>query len=256
MMSHVFPFAQFGSFVICYLDDILVFSQTKEEHLCHLERVLTRLEELKLFIKRSKCTFGQREIDFVGQLVGNGKRRICPRKADLIRHYPTPKNYHDICAFYGLVNYCREFLPNLLSVSTPLTDLTKNWAKFEWNDHHQQVFETIKELVANAIELTIPDPDRSFVLQTDASDVGLGATLLQPNDSRVLIPVELASRKLNVHERNYPTHEKELLAIVWGLQEFRHHIEGLTIPLYISSIVSHIYPGAWRVGSRHFSNSI
>jgi hypothetical protein len=176
-----------------------------------------------------KCLFRLPEIDFVGQLVGHGRRKICPKKANLIQNYPVPKNCQDIRALYGLVNYCRDFLSHLSSLSGPLTDLTTKRAKFEWMGVHQSAFDQIKDLMANAIEITIPDPDRPFVLQTHASDIGLGAALFQPNGTGVLVPVGSSSRKLNVHERNYPTREKEMLAIVWGLLEYRHYIEGLPI---------------------------
>jgi hypothetical protein len=198
-MTHVFPFSDNGSFVICYLDDKLVFSNSETEHLRHLEKVFARLREMKLFIKRSKCSFGCNEINFVGQLVGHGQRRIDPGKADLIRQYPIPKNCTDVRSFYGLLNYCRDFLPGLSTISGPLTDLTKKYAPFIWTNTHQQAFDRIKELVANAIEVAIPDPELSYVMQSDASDVGLGATLLQPDPLGNLRPVVIASRKLNIH---------------------------------------------------------
>ncbi len=103
---------------------------------------------------------------------------------------PPPRSATgDVLAFYGLVNYCRDFLPGLSTVSIPLTDLTKKIAPFIWSDVHRQSFDQVKELVANAIEVTIPDPELPFVLQTDASDVGLGVTLLQPDPAGNLRPV-------------------------------------------------------------------
>jgi transposase InsO family protein len=229
LMAHVFPFSQFGNFVVCYLDDILVFSDSEDAHLSQLSQVFERLREMKLFVKRSKCSFGRQEMSFVGQVVGHGRRKIDPEKAQLIRSFPVPRNCREVRSFYGLVNFCRDFLPGLSTVAAPLTDLTKKYATFEWMSVHQRAFDAVRNLVADAIELTIPNPEKPYILQTDASDVGLGATLLQPNEQGSLVPVGVTSRKLINAERDYPTHEKEMLAIVWGLREFRHYIEGLPV---------------------------
>ncbi len=177
MMSHVFPFAEFGGSTMCFLDDILVFSNTEEEHLKYLDRVFGGLLQQQLYVKRSKCTFGRKEISFVGQVVGHGRRRIDPYKAEIRRNYPRPNNAHDVRCFYGLVNFCRDFLPGLLTVSAPLTDLRKKYAIFNWRPEQEKAFVDVKNMVADAIDLAITDPSVPYILQTDASDVGLGATI-------------------------------------------------------------------------------
>jgi transposase InsO family protein len=149
-------------------------------------------------------------------------------KAAAIQRYEVPKSVVEVRSFYGLVNFCRDFLPGLATVAAPLTELTKKGVQFNWENKHQKAFEEVKKLVREAVELRAVRDDRECQLQTDASDVGIGAVLLQEFDG-IWCPVAVASRKLNDHERNYPTHEKELLAIVWAVKYWRHYIEGLKV---------------------------
>jgi hypothetical protein len=214
-----------------YLDDLLVFSNSQEEHLNHLQSVLEHLEKHKLYARLDKCSFGRKEVKFLGQVVGHGRRRLDPDKAMTIRKFPKPTKPAEVRSFYGLVNFCRDFLPGLSQISAPLTDLTKKNVKFNWTPECDTAFEEIKELVACSVELTVFDSKKPVTLQTDASDLGLGVVLLQPNEDGVMVPVSTASRKLNKHEVNYPTHEKELLAIVWALKTLRHYVEGMPISI-------------------------
>ena len=230
-MQTMFPFAEFHKFLLNYLDDFLIFSETEDDHVKHVRRVLEILRRNKLYCKFSKCEFGRKEVAFVGQVVSNGVRKIDPAKAKAIREYPKPTCAAEVRSFYGLVNFCRDFLPGLSHFSAPITDLTSETRTFEWTMEHDRVFNRVKELVARAIELTIPDPDKKFFLQTDASDRAVGAVLMQFGSSGHLVPVAVANRKLNVHEKNYPTHEKEMLAIVWALKTFRHYVEGCHVEI-------------------------
>jgi predicted aspartyl protease len=221
LMDTVFPESVFGKFVVVYLDDILVFSETEEEHLAHVEQVLARLKEHQLFAKRGKCHFGKSKITFVGQCIEPGTRSVDPKKAKEVINFTRPTNPGEVRSFYGLVSHCRDFLPGLSNHSAVLTNLTKKNTAFEWKDEHEKAFEAIKKLMSEAITLAIVDEDEPFVLQTDASDLGIGGVLLQKGS-----PVAVTSRKLNVHELNYPVHEKEMLAVVNAVKKFRHYIEG------------------------------
>jgi hypothetical protein len=225
-MSAFFPESDFGSFVLNMLDDILVYSESEEEHLVHLEKIFMRLKEEKFYLKRSKCLFGVSKLVWRGHQIGEGKRSIDPEKSGAIQSFLRPRNAQELHSFLGLIQYCREYLPNLSLLTAPLSDLLKKGVKFEWTEEHQKAFENIKKLVIEAVELNIPIPGKAYVLETDASNVGLGALLFQEFGEDGLKLVACNSRKLNEHERNYPTHEKELLAIVWALKTWRHYVEG------------------------------
>ena len=140
LMNRVFSQHDFGKFLAVYLDDVLIFSETEEEHLKHLKMVLKTLSTHQLYVKLSKCEFGRQEIEFLGQRIGFGKRRLDPMKATAIREYPEPRNVTEVRSFYGLVNFCRDFLPGLSHVSSPLTDLTKKNCRFEWGTEQQATF--------------------------------------------------------------------------------------------------------------------
>eukprot|EP00158_Paraphelidium_tribonemae_P008304 Partr_v1_DN28545_c0_g2_i1_m73301 putative Retrotransposon protein len=167
LMTTVFPPSEFNEFLAVYLDDLLVFSETEEDHIKHLKVALERLREKQLYVKRSKCEFGMDEIEFLGQVVGNGKRKLDAAKAKAVREFKTPRNASEVRSFYGLVNFCRDFLPGLSNVSGPLTDLTKKGVDFKWTDEHEEAFQEIKRMIAEAVELAIVDENKDFLMQTD-----------------------------------------------------------------------------------------
>lgn len=192
--------------LLYYLDDLLVFGSDAQEHYLRLEEVLKRMRNAKLYAKLTKCEFGVKELVWLGHKIGNGVRTIDPRKASEIKSYPRPKSATEVRAFVGVINYCRDYLPKLSQVLSPLTELTKKNVKFDWKDEHEVAFERAKKLIGEALELAMYDEEKSTKLQTDASMVGLGAVLLQKSADDKWIPVAVASRKLNSAEQNYPTH--------------------------------------------------
>jgi hypothetical protein len=219
-------------FALVYLDDILVFSSSAEDHLRHVEEVLKRLRLNQLFVKRSKCEFGAKKIKFVGHIIEDGKRKIDPDRIVDIRQIPTPRTASEIRSFMGAINFVRDHLPKASEISAPLLELVRKGVRFLWGERQQSAFDKLKQLVARNMELHLPDPDLPWLLETDASLTGLGAALYQTDKDHRKLPVCFSSHRLEPRERNYPTHERELYAIVFGCSNFRHYLEGVSFTVH------------------------
>uniref|UniRef100_A0A1J3GIM6 RNA-directed DNA polymerase n=1 Tax=Noccaea caerulescens TaxID=107243 RepID=A0A1J3GIM6_NOCCA len=207
--------------VIVFIDDILIYSKSKEEHDWHLRVVLNKLREQKLYAKLSKCNFWQREIGFLGHVVSEGGVAVDPEKITAISDWPTPKNATEIRSFLGLASYYRKFVKGFASISKPLTRLTGKDVKFEWSESCTKSFEKLKKHLTQAPVLVLPRVGVSYVVFTDASGSGLGCVLTQ--EERV---IAYASRQLRKHETNYPTHDLELAAVVFALTIWRAYLYG------------------------------
>ncbi|MBJ4389643.1 hypothetical protein JGE18_25535, partial [Salmonella enterica subsp. enterica serovar Typhimurium] len=197
-----------------------IVTETFEEHLKRLEHVLRRIRSAGLTINREKSHFCQDEAKYLGVLVNREGFRPDPAKVDPIINFPTPKNLRQLRRFMGMASWHRKFLKDLATIAEPLTRLLKKGRRYEWGEEQQAAFEQIKALLATAPVLQSPRFDEEFVIQTDASDTGVGAVLLQfiDGDERVL---EYASRTLSPAERNYSVTERECLAVVWAIEKFR-----------------------------------
>ena len=227
-------------FVLVYLDDILIFSNSKEEHLQHLRLVFDALREAKLYVRSLKCVFNQSTVEFCGHIVGQGVVKVLESKVQTIRSWPVPKTVHEVRQFYGLVNYYRRFIRNFSIIGAPLSDLFKQaddnhkrnnkHQPVFWNIACQLAFDRLKEAITNAPVLKQPDETKSYIIETDSSDFGNGMILLQEGDDGRLHPVAFEGRKLKGAELRYPTHEKELLAIKEALEKWRIYVDnGMTI---------------------------
>ena len=213
------------SCVITYIDDILVYSKTEEEHLVHLRQVLEILRQNKLYGKITKCDFFCKELEFLGYIVSADGIKTDPKKIQAIRDWPVPKNIKDVQSFLGLANYYRKFIHNFSKKASALTELLKKAIGFSWSDNAQDSFDILKEALTTAPILRTPDPMLEFSIFTDASGYAIGAVLAQ-DDGNGLRPIAFESRKLNSAERNYPIHEQELLAIIHALKTWRHYLHG------------------------------
>ena len=216
-----------GQFCVVYLDDVLVYSKTEDDHLRHLRFVLEALREQRLHLNLKKCFFGRRSVEFLGHIVEHGTIRMDPKKIDAVRNWPTPKSIRDVRAFLGLAGYYRRFVHRFSARALPLTDLTKVDQPFRWNPEAQKAFDDVKTALTTGPVLLIPDVSESaeFTVVTDASGFAVGAVLLQ-DGGRGLQPVAYHARKMNPHERNYPVHEQELLGVRDALVTFRCYLEG------------------------------
>jgi hypothetical protein len=212
-------------FAAAYLDDLIVYSNTWDEHLHHLEEILERLKQANLTAKPEKCQFGRRSCVYLGHIVGSGTVKPEVTKLDAVRSFPQPTSKKEVRAFLGLTGYYRRFIPNFSTISAPLSDLTKKRAP-NWDSKCEEAFQKLKEALCSSPVLHIPDFNRPFVLQTDASDRGVGAVLSQCDEEGEEHPIGYFSRKLLPREERYSTVEKECLAIKLAVSAFRVYLLG------------------------------
>ncbi|KAM4063982.1 reverse transcriptase (RNA-dependent DNA polymerase) [Hirsutella rhossiliensis] len=194
-------------FVVVYLDDILIFSDTLEEHKEHVHKVLRALQNAKLLVEPEKSKFHTQEVDF-GHTISPGEIRMQQDKINSVKEWPTPKNVKD-------VQNCNT-----------TTRLNEEGKEFTWDDKANEAFECIKTTITQEPVLTTFDPERQIELETDASDFALGAQIGQKDDEGRLRPIAFYSKKLHGAELNYPIYDKEFLAIIQAFKEFRHYLLG------------------------------
>ena len=216
-----------GKFVLVYLDDILIFSKTPEEHEKHLDMVLKRLEEHKFYAQLHKCHFALPEVEFLGHMVSKEGIRVDPRKVQIVKDWPVPANISELRSFLGLANYFRRFIHAFSTIARPLHALTRKEAVWHWSTACQSAFELLKEKLTAAPVLAAPDFSKPFEVVADASDFTLGAILLQEGR-----PVAFESRKLTSAECNYHTPEKELLAVMHALNIWRCYLDGSRFTIF------------------------
>ncbi len=225
-------FGSLRDFVQVYIDDIVISSHSLDEHLVHLEKVFAILEREQLYVKESKCAFGQPEIEFVGFIVGENGVRPIPDKLQVINNWPKPKTVKHVRSFLGICGFYHRFIPAFASIATPLTNLLHKNKRWSWGATEDKSFGDLKRQLLQQVVLAYPDPSRPYHLYTDASETGTGAMLCQPDVFGHLKLIACTSRKLNPHERNYVTHEKELLALVDALKKWRHYLQGPKVQVF------------------------
>ncbi|KAI2647274.1 Retrovirus-related Pol polyprotein from transposon 17.6 [Labeo rohita] len=202
------------SYAAAYIDDVVIHSEHWDEHLSHLRRVLTELRRSGLTANPRKCHLALSEAKYLGYQVGRGLIKPQPKKVEAVHAAPRPSTKTQVRAFLGLAGYYRCFIPNFSSIASPLTDLTRKGQpeKIEWSPEAERAFQRVKKALTSEPVLRAPDFTRPFLVQTDASDTGLGAVLSQVTDGQEH-PVIYISRKLTKPERNYVAVEKEALAV-------------------------------------------
>ena len=222
-MSKIFaPFMGKNGFVLVYLDDILIYSKSPEEHLEHLEKVFKVLDEQKLYIRMRKCTFNASEVKYLGHIVGNNQVKPDPKKVEAVKNWPVPGNLPQLRSFLGLVNYFSKFIDKHAAKARPLTDMLRTGVPFNmYTPERMGAFNELKTALTTAPVLTIPDLKKPFKVVVDASQFDLSGILLQDDK-----PVAYESRKLKPAECNYPTHEREMLAAVHCLRTWRCYLDG------------------------------
>ncbi|KAK7092164.1 hypothetical protein V1264_009758 [Littorina saxatilis] len=210
-----------------FMDDILIGTEEWKTHLQALEAVFRRLEEAGLTARPTKCFVGFHELDYLGHRIGHGLMWPEAAKVEKIQAARRPETKKEVRAFLGLAGFYRRYVPNFAAIALPLTELTRKICanKVQWTELCEESFNSLRQILSQQPVICLPDLSQPFVLQTDASDIGLGAVLLQESDGE-LKPVSFASRKLNAAERNYATVEKECLAIVWGIRKFEVYLYG------------------------------
>ncbi|XP_073721213.1 uncharacterized protein [Misgurnus anguillicaudatus] len=215
-----------------YLDDLVIFSSTWSQHLVQLEEVFKRLMAANLTLNLSKCEFGQATVTYLGKVVGHGHVSPIGAKVEAIVNFPVPSSRRELKRFLGMAGYYRAFCKNFATVAEPLTNLLSPKVSFTWTESCQVAFDNLKALLSNSPVLAAPDFNRPFKLATDASDVGVGAVLLQDDLEGIEHPVCYFSRKFDVHQKHYSTIEKEALALILSLNHFDVYVSS-SVPLIV-----------------------
>jgi hypothetical protein len=228
-----------GKICHIYLDDIVIWSDTVEQHTEHICLILGALRKAKLYCNPKKCHFYLLELDFLGHHISTQGIEANTSKVDKILQWPTPQNTTDVRSFLGLVQYISLFLPKLADFTCILTPLTTKEARRNfpvWTDEHQNAFDVIKALVVSRECLTTIDHtnmgDNKVFVTCDASDWHTGATLSVGTSWELARPVAFDSMQLKGPEKNYPVHEKELLSIICALKKWRSDLLGIPITVY------------------------
>nr|GFA40688.1 putative reverse transcriptase domain-containing protein [Tanacetum cinerariifolium] len=226
LMNRIFH-EYLDKFVIVFIDDILVFSKSKEEHEDHLRTVLQTLRQEKLYAKFSKCEFWLSSVAFLGHIVSVEGITMDPAKVEAITTWPRPTSMIEVRSFLGLAGYYRRFVEGFSRLALPLTKLMREGEKFVWNEEREKRFEEIKQRLVSAPVLTLPSGLGGFQIYSDASKKGLGCVLMQHGKV-----IAYASRQLKPYEVNYPTHDLELAAVVFALKIWRHYLYGKSCDVF------------------------
>ncbi len=222
-------------YVIAYIDDILIYSKTREQHILHVRNVLSRLLANHLYVKAEKCEFHVSSTTFLGYRISPKGVEMDTGKVDAVMEWPRPTTVKELQRFLGFANFYRRFIRNYSSIAAPLTSLLRGKPrKLSWTQPAQVAFKTLKTSFTTAPILKHPDPDLPFIVEIDASDLGIGAVLSQRHGNPgKIFPCAFFSRKLNTAERNYDVGNKELLSIKAALAEWRHWLEGAHHPFQV-----------------------
>ncbi|SJL16146.1 uncharacterized protein ARMOST_19665 [Armillaria ostoyae] len=224
MMNDIFKDLISEGKVTIYLDDILIFTKDLDEHRRIVRRVLQKLRENKLFLKAEKCEFKVLQTEYLGVIISEGQVRMDPVKLAGIAEWPTPTKKKELQSFLGFTNFYRKFIKNYSKVVRALTQLTGN-AEWTWGAAQNQAFQQLKKQMAEDVILAIPTPHGRFRVEADASNGAIGAVLSQEQEGRWR-PVAFMSKALTATEHNYEIYDKELLAIMLALAEWRHYLMG------------------------------
>lgn len=224
-----------GKFVYIYLDDILIYSNTYEEHIQHLETVFQIIKDANLKINFEKCSFLNPYVEYLGHILGQGEVRVSDKKVEAIKNIAAPKNIRQLRSFLGMVNFYRQFIPNCAEICKDLNDLLKSNIRYRWNETHEKAFQELKTRLMEPPVLHCPDYDQPMEIHTDASGHSLGAVLIQRIDKKERV-IAYASRALNRCERNYSTPERECLGVIFGIEYFREYVEGTKFTVFTDHV--------------------
>src|SRR3954464_10798472 len=226
MMNFIFnPYT--NEFVLVYLEDILVFSKNKKDHAKHLRLVLQKLREHQFYAKFSKCDFWLDKVNFLGHDISAEGIAVDPDRVHAIQEWAPPRNVTQLRSFLGLASYCRSFVENFSKIARPMTELLCKGKRFSWSPACQSSFEELKRRLTPAPILTPPDESQPFQVFCDASLNGLGGVLMQGKNI-----VAYTSLQLKTSERNYPTHDLEMAAVIHTLITWRHLLLGRKVDVF------------------------
>lgn len=222
-------------FCTAYLDDILIYSDTLEEHQHHVKQVLQALTDAGLAIKPEKCEFHKTSVEYLGLIITTNGTEMDPKKVATVSEWPTPENVKDVQGFLGFPNFYRRFINGYSKIVSPMTALTRKDTPFVWSPTCQEAFDALKAAFTSTPILRHFDYERDIVVKTDASNFVCAGVLSQYDDDGVLHPVAYYSKKHSPAECNYEIYDKELMAIVRAFKEWRPHLEGTKNPIQVLS---------------------
>ena len=226
LMNRIFQ-PYLDQFVIVFIDDILIYSGSKEDHEEHLRVVLQIMRGNQLYAKFSKCQFWLDSVAFLGHVILAEEVYVDPQKIEEIVNWKPPTNVTEIRSFLGLARYYRKFVEGFSKLAAPLTKLTRKEEKFVWSEACHQSFDELKRKLTSAPVLTLPSGKDGYTVYCDASRQGLGCVLMQHENV-----IAYASRQLKKHEQNYPTHDLELAVVVFALRIWRHYLYGVPCRIF------------------------
>jgi len=223
-------------YVAVYVDDIVIFSMSYEEHIDHVKEVIDRLTESNLIINKEKSHFLCTQVVLLGFVIDEFGKRINPEKIANVKSWAPPTNGKMVQRYLGMFNYFREYIPLYSTIAAPLDALRNKKGNFKLTELEMTCFDQLKTLVASAPVLSFPDFSAPFYVATDASNLGIGAVLYQlpngPNDESKVNYISFMARALHTHEKHYPAYKKELLGIVYALNKFHYYIWGRRFTLF------------------------
>ena len=206
-------------FVMVFLDDILIYSPDFDTHLQHLASVLEKLREHQLYMKASKCSFAQTKLEYLGHIISDVGVATDPSKIEAMLKWPEPTTVTKLRGFLGLTGYYRKFVHHYGLIAQPLTQLLKK-KQFHWSPEAQQAFDQLKQAMTTTPVLALPNFTEPFVVETDRSDVGIGAVLMQHGQ-----PVAYLSNALAKHHKQLSIYKKEFLALIMVVEKWRQYLQ-------------------------------
>jgi len=218
MMNNLFRDMINKGDVATFIDDVLVATETKKGHNEIVKEVLKQLEENNLYVKPKKCVWKVKEISFLGVIMGPKGFRMEKKKVEKVTNWPTPQYVKDVQKFLGLANYYRRFVKDFAKITKLLHQLVRKDEKWNWGREQEEVFTQLKEIFTTEPVLAAPDLDKEMRVEADALDYATGGVLLVKGEDRRWRPVAFISKLLNDTEKNYEIHDKEMLAVIRGLE--------------------------------------
>ncbi len=215
-----------GKFAMVYLDDVIIFSKTEEEHISHLRQVFDAFEKAGLTLKESKCHFGKSSLDLLGFVVSKDGVAAQPSKTSAISELSSPMDVSELRSFLGMSSYYRQLVPGFAAIAEPLYQLTRKNVAWHWGESQQSAFESLKSALVTSPVMAYPNTSKPYILYTDACDYAVGAILCQEDDEGVERPIQYLSQQLSPTQRRYAVIEKEAFAVVYALKKLRPYLLG------------------------------
>ncbi len=216
----------------CYVDYVVIFSKTTEEHGSHLGNVFAILKNNGLRLRIKKCSFMQQSVELFGHIVDKNGVHVDEQKVEKVRDAIPPTTRKELRSFLGLASYYRRFIPGFARITRPLNENASGNVKFVWSENMQAAFEELKVNLTSDSALAYPDYEKPFVVCTDASSKAVGAVLSQVDEDGRDYPIHYASRALSSAESNYSAFERKALDVAFALKKFRHYLISTKFKLY------------------------